>query len=307
MRLHSLTIPTRLVIFSLAVIVAIFVACAFYAPPKLYPPLTDRKLSQLRLTDRERLEVQNNRLKLQNDFRSALFQGVGALLVLAGAGIGAAVSLRQLQLNREGQITERFTRAIDQLGNVKIEVILGGIYALGAIAEDSERNRTPVAEALSAYIQSHAPWPPTGSRPSATTPIQDLREMRTDAPDVQAAMSILGAHERAWHRTPYLRLRYLDLRRISLEDAHFDKADLNESHLERAWLVRANFEEARLRRATLEGANLRGANLKGAWLSGANLISVKLDGAQLKGARANRQTVWPRGFDPARAGVIVDP
>ena len=33
-------------------------------------------------------------------------------------------------MEREGQITERFTRAIDQLGNEKLDVRLGGIYAL---------------------------------------------------------------------------------------------------------------------------------------------------------------------------------
>jgi hypothetical protein len=41
-----------------------------------------------------------------------------------------------LQVNREGQITDRFTRAIDQLGktdeegNRLFEVRIGGIYAL---------------------------------------------------------------------------------------------------------------------------------------------------------------------------------
>jgi hypothetical protein len=36
------------------------------------------------------------------------------------------VGLRQLQVNREGQITERFTRAIDQLGSEALDVRLGG-------------------------------------------------------------------------------------------------------------------------------------------------------------------------------------
>ena len=37
-----------------------------------------------------------------------------------------------LNVSQEGQITERFTRAIDQLGNPAIEIRLGGIYGHGS-------------------------------------------------------------------------------------------------------------------------------------------------------------------------------
>ena len=48
--------------------------------------------------------------------------------------------------------------------------------------------------------------------------------------------------------------------------------------------------------ADLYEADLNGADLGGALLSRANLI----------GARANKNTVWPEGFDPVAAGVIFD-
>src|SRR5437763_535594 len=53
------------------------------------------------------------------------------LAVFAGslAAIGAIYTARPFALNRQGQITERFTRAVDQLGDDKLEVRLGGIYA----------------------------------------------------------------------------------------------------------------------------------------------------------------------------------
>ncbi len=46
----------------------------------------------------------------------------------------------------------------------------------------------------------------------------------------------------------------------------------------------------------LNEANLYEADLGGALLSRANLI----------GARANKNTVWPEGFDPETAGVTFD-
>ena len=33
---------------------------------------------------------------------------------------------------------------------------------------------------------------------------------------------------------------------------------------------------------------------------------ANLEGANLEGAKANKNTVWPDGFDPAAAGVIFD-
>ena len=37
---------------------------------------------------------------------------------------------KQLNISYEGQISERFTRAIDQLGSEKLEVRVGGVYSL---------------------------------------------------------------------------------------------------------------------------------------------------------------------------------
>jgi len=62
---------------------------------------------------------------------------------------------RNLQLAQEGQITDRFTKAIEQLGAVnpdgttpKLDVRSGGIYALERIANDSERDHWPMGRFL---------------------------------------------------------------------------------------------------------------------------------------------------------------
>src|SRR5215211_7626640 len=75
-------------------------------------------------------------------------------------------SEENLRLAREGQITERFTRAIDQLGATNedgkplFEIRLGGIYALERIAKESEEDYWPIMEVLTAYVRQHAPWRP---------------------------------------------------------------------------------------------------------------------------------------------------
>jgi hypothetical protein len=100
---------------------------------------------------------------------------------------------QELRLAREGQITDRFTRAINHLGNEELDVRLGGIYALVRIAHDSPPDQEAITEILAAYIRRHSPWPPApGDQYAATAPIDEIPELRIRAADVQAALSALG-------------------------------------------------------------------------------------------------------------------
>jgi hypothetical protein len=54
-------------------------------------------------------------------------------------------SRNELDITRRGQITERFTQAIDQLGSESLEIRLGGIYSLERTArEDRAPRHAPV-------------------------------------------------------------------------------------------------------------------------------------------------------------------
>src|SRR5712691_8827678 len=70
----------------------------------------------------------------------------------------------KLEVDREAQITNRFTQAIGQLGaelkdgRPNLEVRLGGIYALERIARDSPRDHWTIMEILTAYVRQNAPW-----------------------------------------------------------------------------------------------------------------------------------------------------
>lgn len=74
---------------------------------------------------------------------TALDNARGRLLTL-GAGLFAAGALwftaRSFTLSREGQVTDRYTKAITQLGSKKLDVRIGGIYPLERIARDSARD-----------------------------------------------------------------------------------------------------------------------------------------------------------------------
>ena len=243
-------------------------------------------------------------MKAENDVRTTLLQGVGGLLLIAGA----IATWRQLHVNREGQVTERFTRAIDQLGNEKLAVRLGGIYALERIAKDSSRDHGAVMEVLTAFVRTNAPWKDSAERAADKKEQPTLmatsfsRWRPTIATDIQAVLivigrRVLGREERPLHLR-HTDLRTADLRRTHLEEAdlvgaHLDGAVLFESHLERAILAEAHLEGADLLDAHLEGAILSEAHLEGAdlrWtaLSDADLEGAVLSEAHLEGADISR-------------------
>jgi hypothetical protein len=345
---------------ALGLLVVLLLACVLWIPRWLYPSLTDTDLQNV--SDAAKVqELKDARLKLQNDARTTLLQGLGALLVLTGAGIGASVTLRQvratrdqitetatasrnqLRLSEQGQVTERFTRAIDQLGHAQLDVRLGGIYALERIARDSPADRATIGEVLTAFIRSHAPWPPRlPGQYTQTASIDEVPELQVRAADVQACLTVLGRGGfalsavvpgrevfglpgvaevrldpqvvllglgREVFTVPgvaegRLDLHAVDLRRAGLRGAHLEEAYLAGARLEAAYLGGAHLEAAILVGAHLEGVTLVLADLEGAHLEGAHLEGATLAGAHLERALADEHTVWPKDFDWRAAGII---
>ena len=84
---------------------------------------------------------------------------LGAGLVAGGALVFTALNFNLLRRNSEqtdqwqrrthelteqGQITDRYTKAVEQLGSDKLDVRIGGIYALERIARDSATDHPTV-------------------------------------------------------------------------------------------------------------------------------------------------------------------
>jgi hypothetical protein len=240
-----------------------------------------------------------------------------------------------LDITRRGQITERFTQAIDQLGathddgSPRLEIRLGGIYALAKIAEDSDVYYWPIIEILAAYVRKNAPWPTKEASESADDPDheEDLeagerRSHQHKQLDIQAILYILrnrkhhygnGEDDFIWLTDTDLqhadlrrihleraRLRDANLKGARLERAHLSRARLHktifeEANLEKAQLQRADLEEAILYKADLRGADLQGAILQGAILQGADLQGAKVTDEQLADTRALQGAIMPDG------------
>src|SRR6266511_3519309 len=216
----------------------------------------------------------------------------------------------QITLAQEGQITERFTRAIDQLGQPgpdRLDVRLGGIYALERIAHDSPTHRLAVFEIFTAFIRSHAPLPPPlPGEHNANAHTNQVPLLQSRAPDIQAALTIIG--RRPTHKNdPPLDLRQTDLREANLGGANLTRARLSGADLTGADLTAADLTEAWLDEADLTGADLIGADLTEAWLDGADLTGaqlgrVNLTGTHLAGANLTRAQLGGADLTGAQLG-----
>jgi Pentapeptide repeats (8 copies) len=226
------------------------------------------------------------------------------------AGLGALGALwftaRTYLLSREGHVTDRYTKAVDQLGADALAQRVGGVYALGRIMSDSPRDHAAVVAVLTAFVrkQALAPehLPPVGEAGPAheAGPRRERRPgpkpPRPDG-DVQAALIVLGQRpHRPDSELDALRLSDTLLRRAHLRGARLDCVRLRDSHLEYANMEGIRLQAARLLRARLEYADLAGADLKhtrltDAHLEHANLTRATLDNATLVRAHLRDATL----------------
>ncbi|MFI7224221.1 hypothetical protein ACIBO5_13440 [Nonomuraea angiospora] len=91
---------------------------------------------------KERIEIRA--LATQN--RMQLLSTLGALFGLLFTAAGLFYTARSLDATQEGQITERYTRAIEQIGSNPLEGRVGAIYALERISRDSPRDQRTVVD-----------------------------------------------------------------------------------------------------------------------------------------------------------------
>jgi hypothetical protein len=233
----------------------------------------------------------DNRIKIW----TAIVQAAGGAALLLGL-LFTARNLRatqdKLDIDRQGQLTNRFIQATSQLGaelkggQPNIEVRLGGIYALNRISMDWPKDYWPIADVLTAYVRHNARWsaPSLGAQESTPTT------------DIQGILTILGRSNPpgGFDDRHKLDLRNTDLRGAEFWDAHLEWTDFWGAHLDGAKLWGAFLCHAKLEHAHLAGAILRGAKLEGA----------SLEGADVTGAVFDRDTVWPTGFDARGRGAM---
>lgn len=219
---------------------------------------------------------------LQNEMRKTFIQVVGGVF----AFVALYFTYRRVKVAEQGHITDRYTKAIEQLGALtaenkpNVEVRLGAIYALERIALDSPRDHWTIMEVLTAYVRQNAPAPT--EEPTKIGNIVAIA--KKPATEIQAILTVLGRRKRDAKREgngQQLDLRNSDLRGANCIGANLDGARFEDTYLNGAWFNGAHLDGVWFYKGHLEGANFYQAHLDRARFDQAQLDKVYFDKAHL--------------------------
>lgn len=272
-------------------------------------PPSSAELEALPAKDRQ--EVWDAHRRRRFEMTTSLITSIGVLLSVAFTAFGLIYTARTLQSTQEGQITDRYTKAVEQLASPSVDVRLGAIYALQRIAVDSPKDRLTVRNVLAAFVRDHDFCTAQPPATQCAAPITDLvlaRSSKLLPADVYAALTTAsslstGKDDLAdFSESRFPRVYFpqgADLRYADLHDA-----DLTFAGLYKVNLMFVDASGACLTAANLTGADLSHADLRGADLSLAQLSGANLSGADLRGA--DLRSVFGMSPDEIRSVAMTD-
>ncbi|MDQ0600113.1 uncharacterized protein YjbI with pentapeptide repeats [Streptomyces canus] len=243
-----------------------------------------------------RKDLQSGSAALVTGFRTAVVQ----FLAVLGASVALIYTAFTYRLTRRGQVTDRFTKALERLGSDEPYVRIGGVLALEQIIHDSPTQANHAAQVLASFLRKHAPhridaarpisdsrWAPHLRKASPSVPDSDrggrLRDSRSER--IIAARKAARRGDTAPGVTPKLLPDYpaddVQQALTGLTDAvcrhHTDPSvQVNLSRLHLAGVD--------LGQADLTGLHLWGTNLTGAYMERAKCLETRMGAADLMNA-----------------------
>jgi uncharacterized membrane protein YhaH (DUF805 family) len=234
--------------------------------------------------------------ELGNAARASMIQALGGLALVATLAITTyqvsetrRSSSENLRIAEEGQVTERLSRAVDQLGaryptgGVPIDIRVGGVYSLSRIGIDSERDRGAIIAILTAYVKNnlHSLHGPAARGEACSRERKASRhELR---PDVEFALRSL---------TP---LTAAEVESIPSRDPD---AVYLVSDLAGANFADVSLTEARFTGIDFEGASFRNADLSRTAFEDLSLTNTDFRDACLEDAYADDMPLQPEIWNP---------
>ncbi|MDP4510340.1 pentapeptide repeat-containing protein [Nonomuraea turcica] len=99
----------------------------------------------------------------------AIATGLAALVAVLYTARNANTARRTFQLGERGHVTDRYGKAVEQLGSTQAPVRLGGLYALDQLGQDnpSAALRQTIVDVICAYLRMPYTPPPDEAGPAA--------------------------------------------------------------------------------------------------------------------------------------------
>ncbi|MFI9175814.1 pentapeptide repeat-containing protein [Streptomyces lincolnensis] len=219
-----------------------------------------------RIAARERAPERGDRWTVLINHAATSLTALAAVAALLFAGISSLQAQdelsnrrQELDIAREGQVTERFTAAVAQLGDTSPDVRLGGVYALERIMRDSPKDQRSIVGVLSAFIRTHCG--------RATSDRQGPRDT------VAVAAAATAVAERRPHHDDEELVNWSGCRLtdIAVEGAYLSFSDLSGVTISHTDLYSGDLSSSDLSRAVLDDVGFDGVNFADSVLAGVDL------------------------------------
>jgi uncharacterized protein YjbI with pentapeptide repeats len=219
----------------------------------------EKKLS----LEKDILVIEKDKSTIQNGVYTTLVQALGGIIL----SITAYIGYRNFKVTEDKQVTERFSKSIEHLGNEKIDIRLGGIYALEQISIDSSKYHWTIMEILSAFVREK-------SKETSSKKLEKMKE------DIQAALTVMN--RRCAEQDP--QGKKINLMQVNLKLVEFQAANISGVNLSRSDFTSANFSGANFSNSDLMNSDFSFANFSDVNFSGSDLRNVKFFRTNLSGA-----------------------
>ena len=250
-----------------------------------------------------------------NEVSKSFVSGVGTIATISG-GLFVFWNVR---LTQTRLITERFSKAVEQLANDKLEIRLGGIYSLERLAQDSSNDRRTIMEVLTSFVREKSPVKVKEKKygfveealAKLNNPAKPKSSSSEIPTDVQAVLDVIRRRHKQFQLFPS---EGLDLSLTNLNQAMLFRVNLRGTSmymcdLEDAYLYRSSFRECLFSESNLKGANLAkgdyedtdfsGASLENANLSLSKFVNTNFEEATLKNASMFGCSLYTTNFAKA--------
>jgi uncharacterized protein YjbI with pentapeptide repeats len=276
------------------------------------------------ILEKDVLIITKDEASARNAIYTSLIPVVGGTLFW----ITAYMTWRNLISSEEKQITERFSKATDQLGSDKLPTVMGAIYSLERISRDSEKDYPTTMKILIEFIRDNNSIDNNQNQlvkisQAAQEIINIIGKRRISNPnrDIDEYLDL------SYVNLAKISIMNLDLSKIDFRGSHFKngiisggkfvnsnlsdcdfsyvnkefngthernefaKADLRGAIFHKAVLVKSDFSNARMGEANLTNAQLSNSNMSGANLVGANMSEADLTSADLSDVNLSGATL----------------
>lgn len=213
---------------------------------------------------------------------SAFFRNV-ALVVGGGIGIYLAyqrslVADKQQRLAERGQITDRYSKAVEQLGNMdNVSVRIGGLYALQKVAKDSEEDLPTVQQVIANFIR-HPPYQKEWAQMEEKIKNGSRQyDEYIDCPDIYVAFEVF--HSFQAQNLPSLKrtkFKFFDLRQINFSDLDFEESVFSTCYIEHGNLQYCNLDSS-----SFKDCDLSFSNFSQSSISFCHFLNCTLQGSEL--------------------------